>query len=87
MQESNQLQEQKLQKLSVGKIEVLLEQNEEDGKSMHESSLPMKSLSYDDDIVEYSEENISTDELTSMPSAINTENIEKVVALIGILIN
>uniref|UniRef100_A0A158Q8W7 FERM domain-containing protein n=1 Tax=Elaeophora elaphi TaxID=1147741 RepID=A0A158Q8W7_9BILA len=75
----NQIQEQK-QKLSVGKIEVLFEQSEEGGKLMTESNLPTRSLSYDfdDDIVEYKEENISTDELTSMPSPISTEHFGKV---------
>ncbi|KAL3982712.1 PDZ domain (Also known as DHR or GLGF) family protein [Acanthocheilonema viteae] len=76
--EYSQLEEQKQRKLSKGKIEVLLEQNEDDGKSMFESSLPTKSLSYDDDIVEYREENISADELTFIPSTVGTEHIEKV---------
>ncbi|VIO87353.1 Uncharacterized protein BM_BM6419 [Brugia malayi] len=65
---SSPLQEEKQQNLSVGKIEVLLEQSEEEeGKPVFESSLLTKSLSYnfDDDIVEYREENVSSDELSS----------------------
>lgn len=87
MQESSQLQEEKKQqKLSVGKIEVLLEQNEEEEKLILESSLPTKSLSYDfdDDIVEYREENISTDEMASMPTVVTAERIEKVIFVTGI---
>lgn len=57
---------------------MLFEQNEEDGKSVLENSLPAKSVPYDDGIVEYREENIPTDELTFMPSAFSTEHTEKV---------
>uniref|UniRef100_A0A8R1TT13 FERM domain-containing protein n=1 Tax=Onchocerca volvulus TaxID=6282 RepID=A0A8R1TT13_ONCVO len=78
--ENSQPLEEKQQKLSVGKIEVLLEQNEEEGKLIPESSLRIKSLSYDfdDDIVEYREKNISPDELTSIPTIVTRDCVEKV---------
>uniref|UniRef100_A0A915PK59 PDZ domain-containing protein n=1 Tax=Setaria digitata TaxID=48799 RepID=A0A915PK59_9BILA len=77
--ESGQLHEKKQQRLSVDEVEVLLEQNEE-GKSTLESYILTKSLSYDfdDDIVEYKEENFSTDELSRTPALRTTDHIEKV---------
>lgn len=89
MQENSQPLEEKQQKLSVGKIEVLLEQNEEEGKLIPESSLRIKSLSYDfdDDIVEYREKNISPDELTSIPTIVTRDCVEKVsCAIINMII-
>ncbi|EFO27314.2 hypothetical protein LOAG_01159 [Loa loa] len=81
--ENSLLQEEKQQKLSAGKIGVLLEQNEEEGKSVvgnNLHNLPTQSVSYDfdDDIVEYSEENIPADELNSISTVITAEHIEKV---------
>ncbi|VDK83204.1 unnamed protein product [Litomosoides sigmodontis] len=76
--EDSQLQEHKQPKLSIGKIGVLFEQNEEDANSVLENSLSAKSVSCDDGIVEYEEENILTDELISVPSAVNTEHTGKV---------
>uniref|UniRef100_A0A1I8EH06 FERM domain-containing protein n=1 Tax=Wuchereria bancrofti TaxID=6293 RepID=A0A1I8EH06_WUCBA len=80
LQGSSPLQEEKQQKLSVGKIEVLLEQNEEEGKPILESGLLTKSLSYnfDDDIVEYKEENVSADELSSTLIVLPKGHIDKV---------
>ncbi|MCP9265808.1 hypothetical protein DINM_021198 [Dirofilaria immitis] len=76
--ESSQLLEENQQKLSVDKNEMLLEQNEEEGKPKLESNLQTESLTYDfdDDIVEYREEN-TTDELNSMPASVTINCIEK----------
>ncbi|VDP11919.1 unnamed protein product [Onchocerca flexuosa] len=85
--ENSQPLEEKQQKLSVGRIEVLLEQNEEEGKLILGSNLRTKSVSYDfdfdDDIVEYREENISPDELTSIPTVVTRDCVEKVNEIVN----